>query len=120
MVALNSAIEHWDNIVQETDIDRGRRSCPLCILNGSKCAACIIAHVHGEDCSGTPYTQWVHHHENAHCSSSVYYSVKCDTCYERAIDEYNFLKELKSKCKVSKLQTTVEPISRFVINIIKG
>lgn len=118
MKALDDSIEKWREIAYENGVDYANKNCSLCQFN-KMCDNCIVKHETGnKHCEDTPYVVWTKHHENKHCH---YYSPRkseCEECTEIAIEEYNFLIDLKSKCEVSKYKSILEPIAMFIRNLI--
>jgi hypothetical protein len=102
MKALDGSIEKWEGIVMGTELDRGRRNCPLCqeFGAGGGCGACpIAADTEDSGCRNTPYTAW---------SSGGQLPRKADTPekIKAAIAMLDYLKDLKKrleeKAKVAK------------------
>ena len=117
MRALDGSIEKWRKVAYENGTDDANNNCPLCQFN-MMCNNCIINRVTGsKHCKDTPYIDWGKHHSNEHC---IYSSRKCtcEQCTELAIEEYNFLSNIKLKCEVSTYKSILEPFAMFIRNII--
>ena len=116
MRALNDSIEKWRKVAYHGERDNGGDNCPLCQFN-KMCNNCIINRVTGsKHCKDTPYIDWNKHHSSEHCTYS-YRKCTCEQCTEFAIEEYNFLSNLKSKCKVSTYKSILEPFAMFIRNL---
>ena len=125
MRALNGSIEKWNLIRNQHGFDQGRTNCPLCQLNiaDRQCEQCIIYLETGKYfCRETPYEAWIGHHRkyhrNFHLSHKIYKSCECPECNILANDEYEFLKELKTRCVVTWWKTYIDQIIVFIRNII--
>lgn len=104
-LALEKSITKWYAIVNGTGKDFGGRNCALCLLHKRdsgqgilySCKPCVVAEksmVNG--CAGTPYTEWIHHHDQKHAKSiDEGRSIECPECIELALKELNFLLGLR-------------------------
>lgn len=119
MDALTRAIVKWKRIIDRTGYDYSSQNCPLCQLNG-RCNICIVkkdSEMSG--CKNTPYQQWTEHHDASHCSYWKQAKVNnCDRCTEFAQAEHDYLVDLKANCETNFMRSIVEPIIRFIHNII--
>lgn len=118
MKALDDSIEKWREIAYENGVDYANKNCSLCQLN-KVCDNCIIQHEIGnKHCHNTPYQVWTNHHVSEHYKVYAPRKCECEQCTEIAIEEYNFLVNLKSKCEVDICKSIIEPIIIFIRNII--
>lgn len=120
MKALDGSIEKWDQIRNRQDIDKGQNNCPLCRLynRGKSCKQCVIYLETGKRfCDGTPYQEWITHHKLCHPENKVQKANKCTECNRLANAEYEFLKELKTRCVVTWWKSYISPIIREIYNI---
>jgi len=97
LAALKKSIEKWEKIVSGKGEDRGGENCALCELFAED--ECIGCPIHTEtretSCQGTPFHEWVNHHEKKHPESfSGALKVECPECKELAQKELEFLKRL--------------------------
>lgn len=124
MGAIKGSIEKWDKIRKRDAIDNGRKDCPLCQLYNigehKGCSQCIIYLDTGERfCEGSPYKAWVDHHKQFHpisIVSRVRKYCECSECDELANAEYEFLKDLKTRCTVTWWKSCTSPIIRAIQN----
>ncbi len=102
-LALEKSISKWHEIVEGTGRDHGSSNCELCQhYKGIKgtCEGCPVTERNTNwngGCNGTPYTDWVQHHDQAHKSvlAAEGRRVECSKCLEIAAKELHFLKSLK-------------------------
>jgi len=95
--ALERSIKKWEAIVAGKGEDRGGENCALCELFAEyECVGCPVHTEIGEtNCQGTPFHEWVNHHEERHPESfSEALKVECSECKELAQKELEFLKSL--------------------------
>ena len=127
MRALDGSIEKWNQIRNRQEVDRGRSNCPLCQLyNNSKqyeqCKRCVVYLDTGARfCEKSPYEAWLNHYKLFHSNTTtIKYGRKseCPECDILANDEYEFLKDLKTRCEVSTYKSIIEPFIIFIRNII--
>lgn len=120
MKALNGSIEKWDQIRNRQGIDAGASNCPLCQLynKSGQCKQCVIYLETGKYfCRGSPYQEWVTHHTHFHSANRVRKASECLECDKLANDEYEFLKDLKTRCVVTWWKSYISPIIRKIYNI---
>ena len=118
MKALEGSIEKWRKVAYDNGFDNDMADCPLCQFN-EMCINCIIKHETGcKHCNNTPYQKWTRHYRNKHCGIYSNHECICKQCTEIAIEEYNFLVDLKSKCEVSTYKSILEPFIMFIHNLI--
>ena len=100
MDTLNGSIEKWDTVRKGDGEDRGAHNCPLCELHFmGGCIGCIIrTDTSKGTCKDTPYRTWVDHLKNSHYGKD--FKCYCKICTSLADDEYNYLVDLKAKCRV--------------------
>lgn len=124
MQALDGSIEKWDQICNQNGIDNGRNDCSLCQIDNTnrRCEQCIIyLDTGGRFCEKSPYEAWVDHHTQFHSNymiTRVRKSCECPECYILANEEYEYLKDLKTRCVVAWWKTYTNPIMAFIYNII--
>jgi hypothetical protein len=102
----------WKAIATGSGIDYGDGNCALCErfscyncrLSGAlRSEECPIAKATGfESCEGSPYSQWIRHHESAHNNSDVEMGLvaKCATCRKIAKAMEKFIHDLIPKDEV--------------------
>ena len=95
MDPLSLSIRKWEDILYRSASDFGGKNCALC-LTGS-CENCIISYHTGlPECRGTPYEQWIHHHQIEH-HNQFPVKIRCPKCVELVKQEIKFLKDLRLK-----------------------
>lgn len=96
--ALEGSIKKWKEIVASTDAkDKGVANCPLCgLFARHDCTGCPVGDVSGT-CGGSPYGEWISHHDNAHrlFSGSRHRALNCERCLQIAKEELAFLEGLR-------------------------
>lgn len=99
---LNLAIRKWKDMLYIGASDYGGKNCGLCVAN--TCEKCIIAEQTGlYSCNGTPYQQWIHHHQTEHAGKYPI-KIRCPKCVGIVNREIKFLEDLRLKLKMKQLE----------------
>ena len=99
--ATIGSVRKWKRIAFEGGLDRGPTNCPLCVLYKGYWSGCrgwcpVFKRTKEQACLGTPYSEWIRHHNLKHAHSFKYRwpRVYCEECKEIAISEFRFLRGL--------------------------
>lgn len=96
--ALEGAIKKWYDIAFRGGKDEGGHNCDLCKIfraNSLHCGSCIVNQHTKYGCTGTPFSDWVAHYEEAH-NDEFPRVARCSVCGLHARREYRFLESLRS------------------------
>ena len=96
---LGQSLYHkWYKIRDGKGADKGMEDCPLCKryhVYFAICDGCPIKSATDQDsCCGSPYEEWVKHHELDHGFSKGGLVIKCETCRILVNEFIDFLEDL--------------------------
>ena len=103
-LALEKSIVKWFKIINGMGADHGSANCELCenqkkVFSFGFCSDCIVhKKTNHYGCNGTPYKDWIIHHEKKHNNPNGdgnERKIVCGECIVLAVRELNFLEGLR-------------------------
>lgn len=109
-LALEKSIGKWQDIARGVGADFAARNCELCKVYNRPLMFCKDCPVQKKltrgSCLGTPYIEFVTHHEKAHPQFFDEWKkngkvIKCEKCVQLAVKELDFLKSLRYNSRMT-------------------